>query len=350
MEAGRSHEVTWLPAPNPPLRYFDTAHSLCVTIKGWNIQKVTRWDDPTGLPFVAPTAGAPAPFDRSVTVTKDALLLKDRDTCTEVPIQPVWGSLQESIPLSPSLSHEGRGEGEGSWRSLFMDQPPVVTPQEAFSAVLLYPEDETEISELASQPFVADYLQDSFEQNPALAAAIGRADGVLIDGFDAAIATCISLDRPRSYTALYRHPAYAQKQAQALWQTFAKIRRLDWLKGISFFSAETGRSVAYGTPANLLFVWIPFAIHADALKPHEAIRTLAGAIGPGGLAFLVGPATLKSALQIQPQLQVISADPVEALPTFRMHQTILPKARLKTGLTLFHVAKGVTTHPLTVSA
>jgi hypothetical protein len=70
----------------------------------------------------------------------------------------------------------------------------------------------------------------------------------------------------------------------------------------------------------------------------------------GGLAFLVGPATLKSALQIQPQLQVISADPVEALPTFRMHQTILPKARLKTGLTLFHVAKGVTTHPLTVSA
>jgi hypothetical protein len=33
-------------------------------------------------------------------------------------------------------------------------------------------------------------------------------------------------------------------------------------------------------------------------------------------------------------------EPVEQLPTFRMHRTILPKARLKDGLTLFFVQAG----------
>jgi len=330
MDMPRSHEVTWLPASNPPLRYFDPAHKLCVTLKGHKVQKVIKQDDSTGLPFVVAAVGMPSPFDRSVTVTKRALLLKDRDTCTEVPIQPVWGSLPESLPENRPLAPVG-------WPALFGGTPPGVTPQEAFSAVLLYPEDDTEIGEIASQPFVADYIQDSFEQNPAMAAALGRANTILIDHFDATIATCISLDRPRSYTVLYRHRAYAQKQAQALWQALAKTERLEWLKGISFLPAEAGQNV-YEKPADLLFVWIPFAIHSDALKLHEAVRALAGAIAPGGLAFVVGPEALKSALQMQ-QLRVVQAEPVETLPTFRMHQTILPKARLKLALTLFQIMR-----------
>ena len=331
MDVPRSHEVTWLPAPDPPLRYFDTAHSVCVTIKGRKIQKATKWDDPAGLPFVAPPAGAPAPFDRSVTVTKDALLLQDREACSEVPMQPSWGSLQESLPENQPLAPVG-------WPALFGQTPPEVTPQEAFSAVLLYPADDTEISELASQPFVADYLQDSFEQNPALTAALGRADRVLIDRFDAAVATCISLDRPRSCVVLYRRPAYAQKQAQLLWQTLARAQHLDWMSGISFLAAEAGQGVAYGKPADLLFIWIPFAIHADALKLHEAGRAISGALAPRGVAFVAGPSSFQSGLQVQ-QLRVMQAEPVETLPTFQMHRTILPKARLKAGLTLFLLAK-----------
>ncbi|MGH7261091.1 MAG: hypothetical protein ACREI9_10465 [Nitrospiraceae bacterium] len=330
MEVGRSHEVTWLPAPNPPLRFFDTARHLCVTVKGQKIQKVIKQDDPAGLPFVQAAVGMPAPFERSVTVTKGALLLKDRETCAEVPIQPTWGTLQESLPIAQPLAPVG-------WPVLFGGTPPAVTPHEAFSAVLLYPEDETEINELASQPFVADYLQDSFEQNPTLAAALGRAKAVLIDHFDATIATCVSLDRPRSYTALYRHPAYAQKQAQALWQTLARAQRLDWVKGVSFLP-ETARNTAYGKPADLLFAWIPFAAHADALKLHEAVRAITGALAPSGMAFIVGPSTMQSGFQVQ-QLRVQQTEPVESLPTFRMHQTILPKARLKPGLTIFLVAK-----------
>jgi len=331
MDVPRSHEVTWLPASDPPRRYFDPVYTLCVTVRGRKVQKVIKQDDSTGLPFVPAAVGMPAPFERSVTVTKDTLVLEDGETSTVAPVQAVWGLLQESLT-------ETRTPSPAGWRSLFMDQPPLVTPQEAFSAVLLYPEDEAEISELASQPFVADHLQDSFEQNPAMAAALGRARTVLIDGFDAAIAACASLDRPRSCTVLYRHQAYAQKQAQALWQALAKTEHLEWLKGISFLPAEAGRN-AYGTPADLLFVWIPFAIHSDALKLHEAVCALAGAIASSGVAFTVGPDTLKSALHMQ-QLRVVQVEPVETLPTFRMHQTILPKGRLKTGLTLFHVAKG----------
>ena len=276
--------------------------------------------------------GAAAPFERSVTVTKSILLLKNREACAEVPIQSAWGTLRESLPEKHPVAPVG-------WQSLFGETAPTVTPQEAFSSVLLYPDDDTEIGELASQPFVADYLDDSFEQNPALAAARGRANAVLIDNFDAAITTCINLNRPRSYTVLYRHPAYAQKQAQAFWQTLAKTQRLDWIKGMSFLPDETGRNTAYGKPADLLYIWIPFAIHANALKLHEAIRAIAGALAPGGLAFVVGPSSLQSGFQVQ-QLRVMQAEPVESLPTFSMHQTILPKARLKAGLTLFHLAKG----------
>jgi hypothetical protein len=37
---------------------------------------------------------------------------------------------------------------------------------------------------------------------------------------------------------------------------------------------------------------------------------------------------------------LIWEQPVEQLPTFRMHRTILPKSRLQDGLTLFFVRAG----------
>jgi hypothetical protein len=331
MDASRSHEVTWLPAPDPPLRYFDTAHSLCVTVKGQNIQKAVKWDDPAGLPFTAASPGVAAPFERSVSVRQGTLILKDRDSLTNIPVQPSWGTLGESLLESRPPTPDG-------WRSLFGTTPPAVTPHDAFASVLLYPDDDTEIAELASQPFAADYIQDSFEQNPSLGSALDRATTVLIDGFDAAISTCVSLDRPRSYSVLYRHPAYAQKQAQTLWHTLAKTQRWDWMKHLSFLPATTGHSANYGRPADLLFVWIPFAIYADASKLHDTVRAVAGSLTPNGTAFVVGPASLQSGLQVQ-QLHVLQAEPVETLPTFRMHQTILPKARLKPSLTFFLVTR-----------
>ncbi len=50
MDPPRSHEVTWLPAAEPPRRHFDADRRLCVTIQGPIVQKVTLADDPAGLP------------------------------------------------------------------------------------------------------------------------------------------------------------------------------------------------------------------------------------------------------------------------------------------------------------
>jgi hypothetical protein len=331
MDVARSHEVTWLPIANPPLRFFDLPHNLCVTVKGRAVHKATKLDDPAGLPFLSPGPGG-SPLERTVTVAKGALVLQDRDTTIELPVNPAWGPLQDSLA-------EKRPPVPAGWTSLFGNRLPQVTPQEAFSAVLLYPEDDKEISEIASQPFVADYIQDSFEQDPRLAAHLSKSTQILIDNFDGAITTCINLDRPGDYTVLYSRPAYAQKQAQTLWGELARSRRFGLAKGIVFLPSSSAQE-AYRNSHDLLYVWVPFMIFNDAGKLNDMMRTVSRAIGQGGLAFIVGPAALKSAIHLQPQLQITSEEPVESLPAFRMHQTILPKARLKQGLTLFHVVRG----------
>jgi hypothetical protein len=331
MDVARSHEVTWLPATDPPLRYFDTAHHLCVTVRGQKIQKVTKWDDPTGLPFLQTAPGVAAPFERFVTVAKGTMVLQDHDRRTETPLQPAWGLLQDSPVEKRSLAPAG-------WRSFFGNHVPQVAPQEAFSAVLLYPDDEAEIGEVGSQPFVADYIQDSFEQDPKLAARLATTTQVLIDNFDGAIRTCINPDASRHYTVLYTRPAYAQKQAQNLWSELDHSRHADLVKNISLLPAAS-RPDAYRKPHDLLFLWIPFSIFADVTAQHGAVATIPAALGQGGLAFIVGPVSLKSALQAQPHLRIMSAEPVESLPTFQMHRTILPKARLKEDLTVFQVLR-----------
>lgn len=338
MDVARSHEITWLPAANPPLRFFDRSHNLCVTVKGRTVQKSVRLDDPTGLPYLNPGPGG-NPLKRTATVAKRTLVLQDHDTKVELPVDPAWGALQESAPPIPSLAPQRGRKDEGDWRALFAGSPPHVTPQEAFSAVLLYPDDDTEISEIASQPFVADYIQDSFEQDPRFAAHLAKATQVLIDNFDGVIKTCINLDRPRNYTALYARPAYAQKQAQNLWSELAQSQRGDLAKGISLVPA-TSRLDVYRNSHDLLFLWIPFSVFTDAIAQHEVVKTVPAALEQGGLALIVGPASLQSAFQMQPQLQVLSAEAVESLPTFQIHRTILPKARLKQGLMLFRVIKG----------
>lgn len=337
MDAPRSHEVTWLPAPAPPLRYFDTTHNLCVTVQGGQVQKVVKQDDPAGLPFVAPVAGMPVPFERSVTVANRTLCLRDQDTTTSIPLPAAWGPIQDTPPrLRVPATREG--EGERGWRALFGGQPPTVVPRDAFSAVLLYPDDDTEIGEVASQPFVADHLQDSFEQDPRLAASLAGAAQVLIDNFDGAIRACVHLERPRRYRILYTRPAYAQKQAQHIWSELARARRSD-IAGTIVFLPKTGTHDAYRSSYDLLFVWIPFAAFDDADQLQSIVRALSGAIAPGGVAFLVGPASLHSVLRVQPHVELAHAESVESLQTFQMHRTILPKARLRAGLTLFRLAR-----------
>src|SRR5207249_1605559 len=205
--------------------------------------------------------------------------------------------------------------------------PPHVAPARAFSAVLLYPDDETEIEEAPTQPFVVDYLQDTMEQDSNLRAHLARTERVLIHNFDAVLTTCVNLDRARDYTILYSRPDFAQKQAQALWNQLAKAGRVEWAKRIRLMSAESARTAAYSQPYDLIYTWIPFSQFDRLAQVEETARAVAGALRPGGLGFVVGPSALSQSLQAN-RLRLLSTEPVETLPTFRMHQSILPSARV----------------------
>jgi hypothetical protein len=325
MNTVRSHQVTWLPAPELSRRYFDHRKQLSVTIKGAIVQKVTVTNDSSGLPFVQSGKGRPAPGDRSVSVQNGQLVLRDGSEQKVMPIDPAWGPLRKSPAAEPAP--------QMGWRSVFRGSMPAIFPSEAFEAVLLYPEDETEINDVASQPFVADHLQDSVEQ-PGQGRAGHR---VLIENADAVIATCLSWDRPREYTVLYTRPPYAQKQAQIIWNQLATGGRLDLLKTVEFFHISS-RDMAAARQYDLVYLWLPFVEFEHQYQLGQRLRNLSATLSSGGLAFVVGPQTLQAVMR-PAGLNALAAEAVQDLPTFRMHQAILPKARLKPGLTLFRLQK-----------
>lgn len=327
MDAPRAHEVTWLPAPAPPTRYFDSARHLCVTVKGGAVQKVTMADDPSGLSYLSADPNGFAPCDRIVSVSQSLLVLKDGEHRAEIPLSPTWGAIRDSPQDQLQTYPLG-------WQALFGGPPPTVIPSRAFSAVLLYPEDDTEIEETPTQPFVADYLQDAVEQSSELAAHLARSGQVLIHNFDGVLTTCISLDRPRDYTVLYHRPEFAQKQAQTVWNNLAKAHRLDWAKRIKLVPSDHDRKLAYAQQYDLIYEWVPFSQFNQTLKLDETARAVAAALKPGGLAFVAGPLAMGSMFQSH-RLRLLQSEPVSMLPTFRMHQTILPKARVNPGLMLF---------------
>ena len=336
LDASRSHEVSWLPAPDPPRRYFDLPRKLCVTVQGRTIQKATVADDPSGLPFVNPGPGGFAPCDRSLGVERGALVLRDGDKRTETFLSPTWGPIQDT-PVAP------RSSQPLGWRALFAGTSPVVSPDQAFAAVLLYPEDDAEIDEGPTQPFVADYLQDATEQDAELKAHLGRSERILVYNFDSALTACLHLDRSRDYTILYRRTEFAQKHAQTLWNHLARARHLEWANRVRLLPADVHEAMPSGDRHDLVYWWVPFSRFIGSGDPAarltEAAAAVVAALKPDGRAFIVGPEALNAALQAQ-GLQVLTVQPVALLPTFLMHRTILPRARVRTGLMLFIVAAG----------
>ncbi len=334
MDVARSHEVLWLPAPAPPRRYFDGRVKVCVTIAGDTLLKATKWDDPTGLPYMRPVPGRPAPCGRqvSVNVAQQRMTLQDGARAETVPLNPSWGVLREDAG-APAQFVPG-----ADWRSVFGGTAPAVEPAQAFSAVLIYPDDETEIGEWETQPFVADYLQDLIEQVPELGTRVQRADTVLVAGFDAAATTCLSLDRPRNSLVRYRHPAFAQKQAQMLWTHLAQGGHLDWLARYRFVPEGGASNAVPPASQDVVYWWTPFGDEGRPDPAGETCRQVGDALRPGGLAFLAGTDGLQPHLRAA-GLTLLQQMPVEHLPTVAMHRSILPKARVKVGLTLFLIRR-----------
>ncbi|MEC4673943.1 MAG: hypothetical protein VST68_07115, partial [Nitrospirota bacterium] len=215
MDPSRSHEISWLPNPDPPHRYIDSDKQFGLTVKKGMAQKVTLINDSTGLSFTAPNPQGFAASGKSLEMKNNTLLLQDQDFHQEISINPQWG-IKSGIPSqemeTPSVT----------WRSLFPEGAPSVNPGDAFSAVLLYPEDDAAISEWSSQPFVADYLDDVLEQDERLVAHRASCSKVLVHGFDSTIGTCLTTDLRCEHTILFSHEGYAQKHAQVLWNQLAR--------------------------------------------------------------------------------------------------------------------------------
>ena len=334
MDPPRSHRISWLPASRVPHRYIGRDKKICITIKNQAVEKVTCADDCTGLSYGAVSAQRPPLCGRTIEVEGNELILTDRGKRMTLAIDPKWGPVVASVKaqvFSPPLH----------WSDAFESGPLSVSPAEAFSAVLLYPDDESEISELASQPFVVDYLQDLLEQEPSLGAQLGRADRVLIHRFDGAITACIHADRPRDYTVLYHSVAFAQKHAQILWNQYAASQRLDWFQRIKMYNdLGTARTVSE-REYDLVYEWIPFAAFNEVSELEEIVRMLRQRMVTGALAYVVGPDSLSTLLRQQQQgtFAIEMYQTVDSLPTVHVHRNILPKARVKTGLTLYRLRR-----------
>jgi len=333
MNPSKSHHVVWLPAQYPPVRYFDKTHGSCLTVKNGIAQKATLAEDPAGLSYVSSIGRRAFPLDRSLRVEGSQLILKDRETELTLPLNPgllVRPSPPDKCPISPV-----------DWRTVFVQGIPRISPAEAFEAVPLFPEDDTEIGELAAQSFVADYLDDLGEQDRGVGRLRSQAERVLIANGDAVISTCILFDRPRDYTVHVRYFAYAQRQAQQLWIQCAEVQRWDWLQRIRMVAEDTcDESSANRSPYDLIYQWLPYGAFDSSTTMRTIVTRLSQLLRRGGNAFVVGPVQLGELLKQEWSRLLVHWDQsVASLPTVLMHKTILPKARVKPGLTLFHVGR-----------
>ena len=343
MDPPRSHQVEWRPHPHPPLRYVDPSQRLCLTVKQGTVRKVTDMDDASGLPFVVPNQQGFAPCGKRIVQGAGRLSLSDHKNAADVIVQPHWG-----VSLPSPFEREGQGGGADlpqtaksedrpspitkSWEDLFPDGPPRVSPREAYAAVLLYPEDETRIDELPSQPFVADFWEDLIERDQQLAWHVDRAAHILIHGFDAVIGTLLTLDRPRSaapqrVTIVYTAEAHAQKQAQTLWNRLVRGHRGERLDACRFVPEDANHRGAYESAYDLVYVWMPFATYRDHANLRDRLQRLSGALRPDGLALLAGPESV-TALTSDLSLETIVEESASRVRSFLMHRTILPRATL----------------------
>lgn len=319
MDTPRSHEVSWLPNADPPTRHIETTHKTCLTVRQGNIQKATLMEDTTGLAFSAPNRQGFASCGRILSIHNGQLLLQEKSTRHTIDVHQNWrvGS-EQSGDLAPGLSTGP------DWRSLFPHGAPTMKPHEAFSAVLLYPEDDSVIDEYASQPFIADFLDDLFEQDERLARQKAEAKRLLIHGFEASIGTCVLLDQPRTHTIVFTHGPLAQKHAQLLWNQLARSNRLDWLSSIRFLPAATANNPE---TYDWLYRWIPFADYSEEQKVETHLQEIIRSLAHQGVAFVAGPESIPNLLANLP-VQILFGEVGSEVQPFKMHQSILPKSRL----------------------
>ena len=335
MDVQRANRIAWWPRHDPPWRYFDRTRQLVVTVQGGAVQKVTVVDDPVGVPYVAPgTRGGFASCGRTAAVVENQLQLRDGANIRLLPLNPVWGVAHET------LSHR-MAAYLFDWRAFFGGSPPKLAPVSVQTLALFYPDDDTEVVELSTQPFVLEQLYVSLNKVSDLPTRLARIRHVLIDGFDAAAAGCIDLDYARQTTVLYHSPEWAQKQAQALWDQAAQTGKLDAVRETRFLPFDGAREKVYEGTYDVVYCWIPFAAYEDRDRCVRALSTATTALTPGGLAFVVGPSWIGMILRAYSMrlLDSIGVKDLRTLPLLQEHLRLHPRTRLKETLAVFLVEK-----------
>ncbi len=325
----RSHEVQWNPSAQYPRRYFENTQRIGVTIHQRKVQKVTCWDDPAGLSYFPMLPSGQGSADgRGLQTIGQELILHDESHERRIPLQTSWNlnTDNEPIPWVKPLS---------SWKDFFPKGAPDIHPHQAFSAVLLYPDGSALIGEKESQPFVFDYVDDLLEQQPEIQNVRDLADRILLIRCEASLGSCIRYQRPQSYTIWYEWPEFAQKNALRVWNTIQR-KHPNWVKNFVFLPVADQVLTSPQSPFDWIEMWVPFAAYENPQQMEQWSWFLAHHVIPGGLACIAGPTMMGHSLEKQ-GFSIVHAEKGEDLPTFRIHQTILPSAWLHPELTLWVV-------------
>jgi hypothetical protein len=200
--------------------------------------------------------------------------------------------------------------------------------------VLLYPDDTSIIGEKESQPFIFDYLDDFLEEQTELRQFRETADHILLVRCEASLGACLTCGRPQRYTIWYQWPEFAQKHAQHIWNTLHRQQALAWLHHYQFLPVNQQAITDAHPPFDWIYVWIPFSVYDDQKELRQWSWFLANHLVPGGIGCVAGPAIMGGLFQ-ENGLSVVHAEQGEALPTFKIHQTILQAGRLHPELTVW---------------
>ena len=329
MDPARSAEVAWRPRIDPPHRFIDNEHGLCITVVAGVVHKVTKSTDPAALPYTRPTTNSLLGDHRFVGVAKDTLLLQDRDWRETIPLKQEWGVVKES-PL-PQIRMN-----QPTWRDLFPEGAPKIDAVQAYLAVPLYPEDDAMVDELPTQPLVMEQLMDYMERASQKVSPQRPDLSTLIDQWDAVSAETLEASGARNGTILYDRPEFAQRQAQRVWAgTHASPTPTT---PIFRFLPIARRSEAYARTYEIIIRWIPFADYAQASVIEEALDQIAGALAPRAAAIVAGPPHLRQSA-LDAGLLVEDEIGLTQTPGVHMLQTILPNARIRPDAFLYLLRK-----------
>jgi hypothetical protein len=331
MDPARSSEVAWRPRSEFPYRFIDRQGGLSVTVAAGVVQKVTKRDDPVAMPYTRPTPKTIAAAGRILGVTNDALVLQEGDLREVIPLNPEWGVIQESslAVISP---------GQRTWRNLFLEGAPQVDPERAYFGVPMYPEDETIMEELATQPLAIEQIIHYLKRlGLPEKTASGPSHRILIDQWDAVIADCLDASRALSGVILYESPEFAQRQAQRLWGQIATSGNPKPTSSIHFLPSGR-RQETYGAEYDIILRWIPFEQYMLGQTLDQALKEVANALSPAGMAVVAGPPRLEQSAAhagLTPEAAIQIADTAGV----GMLKAILPNARVRSDCMLFLLRK-----------